>query len=63
MPGGSPTIIDLIVSTKPEFESALRHADNTAAAGSAELYPMIAYVERLLIQQLASIPTLAEPEP
>jgi len=57
MPAGSPTVIDLITSTKPEFEAALRHADiSFAQSGMGDLSLMKAYVEKLLIQQLSTIP-------
>jgi Fic family protein len=55
---GTPTVIDQIMSNKPEYEAALRHADQTFAQfGLPDLRPMMAMVERLLVQQLSSIPS------
>lgn len=54
---GQQTVIDLIMTNKPEFEAALRHADETfAAQHNPDLAPLNAFVERLLIEQLVSIP-------
>ncbi|MCK0196885.1 Fic family protein [Ancylobacter sp. 6x-1] len=54
---GTPTVIDLIMSNKPEFEAALREADSTfSETGSADLRPMNDFIKRLFIEQLTSIP-------
>lgn len=57
IPGGSPTILDLIMQNKPEFEAALAHADTTYATnGEGDLGLLSAFVTRLLIEQLSTIP-------
>lgn len=54
---GTPTVIDLIMGSKPEFEDALRRADETfEESGSPDLAPMNTYIEKLVIKQLSSIP-------
>jgi Fic family protein len=53
---GSPTVIDLIMGSKAEFEAALREADANHQRGVADLTVLEAYVERLLIRQLSAIP-------
>jgi len=58
IPGGSPTVLDLIMGTKPEFEKALSVADESfKITGIPDLSLMESYVERLLIEQLSSIPS------
>ena len=55
--GGAPTVIDLIMQNKPEFEAALRAADiSLEASGASDLTLMNDFIERLLVQQLSSIP-------
>ncbi len=57
MPPGERTILDLIMSNKPEFESALRAADKSfSESGGADLGPMNKFIERLFIEQLSSVP-------
>lgn len=54
---GSVTLIDLITGQRDEYEAALAHADQALAdSGVVDLEPMNAFVERLLIMQLESIP-------
>lgn len=53
---GSPTVIDLIMSEREEYQMALKVADITFEnAGNPDLTPMINFVDRLLAQQLSSI--------
>ncbi|WP_294392025.1 Fic family protein [uncultured Sphingomonas sp.] len=57
IPGGSPTMIDLIMRNKPEFERLLMHADKTLDDNGVEdIEPLAAFVERLLVEQLSTIP-------
>ncbi|KMS54067.1 Fic family protein [Sphingobium cupriresistens] len=54
---GSPTVIDLIMQNRDEYQSALKVADEAyAATGEPELGPMIAFVGGLLVQQLSTVP-------
>lgn len=54
---GQKTVIDLIMVNKPAYEAALGHADRTfTETGSADLQPMQALVEALLVEQFNSIP-------
>lgn len=57
-PPGEKTVIDLIMTNRPAFYSALRHADETydATTGVVDLAPLEQYVTELVIQQLQSIP-------
>ena len=53
---GAPTLIDLIMQNRDEYESALKSADITYGAnGEPDLTLMIAFVERLLVEQLSSV--------
>jgi len=57
IPGGSPTILDLIMQNKPEFEAALAHADQSVDDnGDGDISPLSEFVTRLLIEQLSYIP-------
>jgi Fic family protein len=54
---GAPTVIDLIMSNRPQYEAALRAGDlSFAEAGTADLTAMKSYLESLLVQQLSSVP-------
>lgn len=54
---GTPTLIDLIMQERPDYQSALKVADRAFEAGlEPDLAPMIELVDRLLAQQFASIP-------
>lgn len=54
---GSPTVIDLIMQNRDEYQAALKVADESYAAnGSPDLSPMSAFVGRLLVQQLSTVP-------
>ncbi|MCV9939567.1 Fic family protein [Boseaceae bacterium BT-24-1] len=54
---GQMTVIDLIMTNKPDFEAALGAADKTfAETGEVDLGPMKAFVERLLVEQFQSVP-------
>lgn len=56
---GTSTLIDLIMQNCGEYQDALKIADDGYAdTGTAELSAMNAFVERLLRQQFASIPTV-----
>jgi hypothetical protein len=52
------TVIDQIMLTRPDYEAAIRVADQAAAAdaGARELQQMRAYLDGLLQIQIASIP-------
>lgn len=56
---GTPTVIDLIMQpqNRPDYESALRVGDAAFQTnGEPDLAPMEAFVERLLVEQLESVP-------
>lgn len=54
---GQVTVIDLIMTNKPDFEAALGAADKTfAETGKVDLEQMKAFVERLLVEQFQSVP-------
>ncbi|WP_374650365.1 Fic family protein [Rhizorhabdus sp.] len=57
MPGGSPTVIDLIMRNKPEFEQALAAGDQRfAATGQPDLVQLEQFLLKLFMQQLEAIP-------
>jgi hypothetical protein len=61
---GQPTILDLIMVNKPEFEAALIAADQSyAVAGAPDLKSLTVFIERLFVQQLSSIPVEAPNPP
>lgn len=54
---GSPTVIDQIMSDRPQYEAALKTADAAfAATGEPNLSPMITFLGGLLINQLQTVP-------
>jgi Fic family protein len=54
---GSPTVIDQIMTSRPEYEAAIRIGDAAAASGNGRnLTAMRAYLDKLLQIQIASIP-------
>jgi Fic family protein len=54
---GSPTIVDLILQNQAEYYAALRSADlGYENLGKPDLVPLTAMLQRLLIQQLETIP-------
>jgi Fic family protein len=54
---GSPTVIDLIMQNRPEYQDALKAADVAFdAAGVPDLTMMVDFVDRLIAQQISSIP-------
>jgi Fic family protein len=54
---GSPTVIDQIMTSRPEYEAAIRVGDAAAANGNArDLTAMRAYLNKLLQIQIASVP-------
>jgi Fic family protein len=58
---GTPTVIDQIMVSRPDYNAALRHADLTLEAnGSPDLGPMKELIERLLTEQLSSIPAAGD---
>jgi Fic family protein len=56
---GTTTVIDQIMLTRPDYEAAIRVADQAVAANPAarDLAQMKAYLDGLLQIQIASIPT------
>jgi len=53
---GTPTVIDLIMQNRDEYQNALRAADIVfSVQGEPDLTAMTAFVEKLLIQQLSSV--------
>lgn len=54
---GSPTVIDLIMQNRDEYQQALKVADDAyAKTGEPELGPMNTFVGRLLVEQLSTVP-------
>jgi hypothetical protein len=54
---GTPTVIDQIMTNRPEYNAALRHCDVTfAETGTPDFGPMEALLQRLLVAQLSSLP-------
>lgn len=54
---GAPTVIDQIMTTRSDYEAAIRVGDAAAANGNGrDLSAMRAYLDRLLQIQMASIP-------
>ena len=54
---GTPTVIDLIMQNRQEYQNALKAGDiGFAAAGEPDLTEMFAFVEKLLVTQLSAIP-------
>ena len=54
---GSPTLPDLILQNQPEYYAALRSADlGFENLGEPDLLPLVGMIQRLLTQQLASVP-------
>jgi Fic family protein len=53
---GAPTVIDQIMTTRPEYEAAIRVGDKAAASGGRDLSAMRAYLDKLLQIQIASVP-------
>ena len=52
---GKKTLIDLIMDNRDEYEDALKTADDAfGVSGTADLGPMVAFVDRLLAEQLQS---------
>ena len=55
---GTLTLIELVMQNRGEYQDALKIADNAyEASGVADLGAMNTFVERLLREQLSSIPT------
>lgn len=55
---GSPTVIDLVMSNRPEYQAALKEADvGYEKTGKANLARMNAFIGNLLVMQLQSVPT------
>jgi len=53
---GAPTVIDMIMANRDEYTKALQHADETLhSTGTPDLALMEAFIERLLVTQLASL--------
>ncbi len=53
---GSPTVIDLIMQQRQEYQDALKQADvSFAAEKKPDLTAMTAFIDRLLAEQLSSI--------
>lgn len=53
---GSPTVIDLIMRQRDEYQAALKQADIAFETnGEPDLVAMIEFIDRLLAQQLSSI--------
>ena len=52
---GSPTVIDQIMATRPDYERALRAADASAQGGQLDLSEMKYYLHVLLTNQIQSI--------
>lgn len=53
---GERTVIDLIMEQRGEYQTALKAADTAyEGAGEPNLEPMIAFLDRLLFEQLSSI--------
>jgi Fic family protein len=58
---GSVTMIDLITTSRDEYEAALGHADTTfASTGEPDMGPLNAYVDQLIRKQLLSALSGAE---
>lgn len=54
---GSPTVIDQIMTTRVDYEAAIRVGDAAAANGNGrDLSAMRSYLDRLLQIQMASVP-------
>jgi len=54
---GSPTVIDQIMTTRPDYEAAIRVGDKAAAKNNGrDLTAMRTYLDRLLQNQIASVP-------
>lgn len=53
---GTPTVIDLVMQNRDDYERALAKADaGFAASGEPDLGDMVVFIEGLLVQQLSSI--------
>ncbi len=53
---GSPTVIDLVMASRPQFEEALGVADKAfRSTGVADLEAMEIFLEQLVIRQLTSL--------
>jgi Fic family protein len=53
---GTPTVIDLVMQNREEYQAALKVGDiGFAQTGEPDLSAMYAFVEKLLIQQLAAV--------
>jgi Fic family protein len=54
---GSPTVIDLIMRNRDEYQAALKAADvSFEATGEPDLIAMSAFIHRLLTEQLSTVP-------
>jgi Fic family protein len=54
---GTPTVIDLVMQNRREYEAALHDADaGFVGTGKPDLARMETFIEDLLIQQLSSVP-------
>lgn len=54
---GAPTVIDLIMQQRDEYQNALKVADLAFEAGDEpDLSAMSAFIGKLLVQQLSSVP-------
>jgi Fic family protein len=54
---GAPTVIDQIMTTRPDYEAAIRVGDAAAAINNGrDLSAMRAYLDRLLQIQIVSVP-------
>lgn len=55
---GSPTVIDLIMQQRDDYQDALKVADGPfESGGEPDLSAMTAFIQRLLVQQLSSVPS------
>lgn len=55
---GSPTVIDLVMQNRDQYQAALKVADIAfEAGGEPDLGAMSSFIGNLLIQQLSSVPT------
>jgi Fic family protein len=56
---GTPTLPDLIIDHRPEYEAALDEADAALIAGKVDVSAMEALIEKLLARQLARVYEMA----
>jgi Fic family protein len=54
---GSPTVIDLIMQNRNEYQDALKKADEAFEAGNPpDLTMMVDFIDRLIAEQIGSLP-------